>query len=74
MPRSVTFSAIAVPATLGASAAFAHDDHCTAVAASVTAAGFDDSVSVNCTDTHAILPAHNRHEWNTPRALFRKPP
>ena len=55
MPRSVTFSAIAVLATLGASAAFAHDDHCTVVAASVTAAGFDDSVSVNCTDTHATF-------------------
>lgn len=36
-------------------AALAHDDHCEAIAASVEAAGFADSVTVTCTDSHAIL-------------------
>ena len=35
--------------------ASAHDDHCNAVAASVAEAGFDDDVTVTCTDSHAIL-------------------
>lgn len=35
--------------------AMAHEDHCAAVAASVADAGFDDSVTVTCTATHAIL-------------------
>ncbi|WP_371154014.1 YHYH protein [Jannaschia sp. 2305UL9-9] len=35
--------------------AAAHEDHCTAVADSVSAAGFDDRVAVTCTDTHAII-------------------
>ncbi len=37
------------------SAAFAHDDHCTAVRESVADAGFEDSVTVTCTDSHAII-------------------
>ncbi len=35
--------------------ALAHDDHCGAVAASVADAGFDDEVTVTCSDSHAIL-------------------
>lgn len=35
--------------------AMAHDDHCSAVTASVADAGFDDSVTVTCTDDHAII-------------------
>ncbi|MEL6569655.1 MAG: YHYH protein [Pseudomonadota bacterium] len=35
--------------------AVAHDDHCTAIAASVEDAGFGDSVTVTCTDTHAVV-------------------
>ena len=38
-----------------AAPAFAHEDHCAAVAASVADAGFSDSVSVTCSDTHATL-------------------
>lgn len=33
----------------------AHEDHCSAVAASVADAGFDGEVVVTCTDSHAIL-------------------
>lgn len=33
----------------------AHEDHCSAVAASVADAGFGEEVSVACTDSHAIL-------------------
>ncbi|WP_417271704.1 YHYH protein [Celeribacter sp.] len=49
---------------LSAPAAFAHDDHdthdvatyhCEAVKTSVEEAGFSDSVTVTCTDTHAII-------------------
>ena len=35
--------------------ALAHEDRCGAVAASVREAGFDDRVSVTCTDRHAIV-------------------
>ncbi|PYG32273.1 YHYH protein [Pelagimonas varians] len=35
--------------------ALAHEDHCSAVAASVAEAGFDGEVDVTCTDSHAIL-------------------
>lgn len=35
--------------------ALAHEDHCAAVAASVEDAGFSDSVTVSCSDTHATL-------------------
>ncbi|PLW75766.1 YHYH protein [Cohaesibacter celericrescens] len=33
----------------------AHDDHCEAVATSVREAGFDSSVKVTCTESHAII-------------------
>jgi len=33
----------------------AHDDHCFAVTASVSDAGFDKRVTVSCTDSHAII-------------------
>lgn len=46
----VVFSMISAPTF-----AVAHEDHCSAVAASVADAGFDDDVSVTCTDSHAIL-------------------
>ncbi|MEL6681688.1 MAG: YHYH protein [Pseudomonadota bacterium] len=42
------FLVLALPAS-------AHDDHCTAIAQSVEDAGFSDSVSVTCSDTHATL-------------------
>ncbi len=38
-----------------ATATLAHEDHCAAVAASVDEAGFGDSVTVTCSDTHATL-------------------
>ncbi|SFR44994.1 YHYH protein [Yoonia tamlensis] len=39
----------------GATAAQAHDDHCAAIAGSVVDAGFADSVTVTCSDTHATI-------------------
>ncbi|MFQ6550245.1 YHYH protein [Aestuariibius sp. 2305UL40-4] len=33
----------------------AHGEHCEAIAASVADAGFDDSVTVTCSDAHAVL-------------------
>ncbi|SHF44488.1 YHYH protein [Litoreibacter ascidiaceicola] len=54
----IRFPAVAI-ATLAliatATAASAHEDHCTAVRDSVADAGFDGSVSVTCTDSHAII-------------------
>ncbi|MCF2870344.1 YHYH protein [Octadecabacter sp. G9-8] len=38
-----------------AAPAFAHEERCAAVAASVDDAGFSDSVTVTCTDSHATL-------------------
>ncbi|MEP3639862.1 MAG: YHYH protein [Paracoccaceae bacterium] len=35
--------------------ALAHEDHCSAVAASVADAGFDETVVVTCNDSHATL-------------------
>ncbi len=55
MPRNLTMSITASMAIAAASAAFAHDDHCAAVRGSVVDAGFDDSVTVTCTGSHAIL-------------------
>lgn len=37
------------------STASAHEDHCIAVTESVAEAGFDDRVTVTCTDSHAII-------------------
>ena len=45
---TVAGAAFAIPAT-------AHDDHCSAITASVSEAAFDDRVSVTCTDSHAII-------------------
>lgn len=54
--KPVALSSIAlVFAVVAASAASAHDDHCTAVTESVADAGFDDRVTVTCTDSHAIV-------------------
>jgi hypothetical protein len=39
----------------GATVAQAHDDHCAAVEGSVVEAGFADSVTVTCSDTHATI-------------------
>lgn len=56
----MTHSSIARVATAiivivtGASAS-AHEDRCAAVTDSVATAGFDDRVTVTCTDGHAIL-------------------
>jgi hypothetical protein len=51
----------------GASAGTAHEDHCAVVAASVAAAGFDDSVTVTCTESHAIIQSdtYPDHEMMT---------
>jgi len=52
MTRTILIAAVF---GLFAAPAFAHDDHCAAVAASVDQAGFADSVTVTCTDDHAIV-------------------
>lgn len=49
------FCATVYGAITGAAAVFAHEDHCAAVAGSVIAAGFDERVSVTCTDSHALI-------------------
>lgn len=54
MGRSAPLLAITLAVIVG-SPALAHDDPCLAVKESVTAAGFGDSVSVTCTDRHAIV-------------------
>ncbi|SFR47231.1 YHYH protein [Litoreibacter janthinus] len=51
-PAAVAFTLLTACAS---SAAFAHEDHCAAIAASVADAGFDTSVTVICTDDHAII-------------------
>lgn len=55
MTRLLAVSITTSMAIATASAALAHDDHCTAVKGSVTDAGFDDRVTVTCTDSHAII-------------------
>jgi hypothetical protein len=51
-----TLGLIACPLIFAlAGPAAAHEDHCTAVATSVADAGFSDSVTVTCTDSHATL-------------------
>lgn len=47
--------------------AAAHDDHCAAVTVSVAEAGFDDRVTVTCTDGHAIIASdtYPDHEMMT---------
>ncbi|MEX0311484.1 MAG: YHYH protein [Tateyamaria sp.] len=44
-----------------------HDNHCAAIAASVAEAGFDDTVIVTCTDSHAIITSdtYPDHEMMT---------
>lgn len=46
----VGFSVISAPTF-----ASAHEDHCSVIAASVADAGFDNDVTVTCTDSHAVL-------------------
>ena len=50
-----------------AAPAFAHDDHCAAVTASVADAGFSDSVTVACIDDRATLTSdtYPDHEMMT---------
>ncbi len=55
MTRISTFPIGALMAIAAASTASAHDDHCAAVTESVAEAGFDDSVTVTCTDSHAVI-------------------
>ncbi len=55
MTRAAIVLAAACVAGGGATAARAHDDHCAAVAHSVADAGFDDSVTVTCSDSHAFI-------------------
>ena len=55
MTRISTFPIGALMAIAAASTASAHDDHCAAVTESVAEAGFDDRVTVTCTDSHAVI-------------------
>jgi hypothetical protein len=55
MTLSSTLSLTALVVIAAASAASAHDDHCAAVTQSVAEAGFDKSVTVTCTDSHATI-------------------
>lgn len=67
MTRISALPLTAMVVILTASAASAHEDHCTAVAASVAEAGFDDRVTVKCTDSHAIISSdtYPDHEMMT---------
>lgn len=51
--KPVAFAALTVAAV--PTFVFAHEDHCSAVAASVADAGFDETVVVTCSDSHATL-------------------
>ncbi|MEL6449702.1 MAG: YHYH protein [Pseudomonadota bacterium] len=53
MPQLSPF--LAACALCLASPTLAHEDHCAAVQTSVAEAGFDDRVTVTCTDTHAVI-------------------
>ena len=53
--RSFTFAFAAVAILFGASSAHAHDGHRTAIAGSVEAVGFADSVRVACGGEHATI-------------------
>ncbi|MBU2868890.1 YHYH protein [Pacificibacter marinus] len=55
MPHLLKTSLITTIALCAASAASAHEDHCDTVATSVAEAGFGDSVTVTCDDTHAFI-------------------
>ncbi len=56
MPDLLKLAAVASLLTgASASAPLAHEDHCTAVKASVEEAGFAESVTVACTPDHAII-------------------
>lgn len=67
MNRSTILVLTAIFAIGGVSGGSAHEDHCVAVAESVTAAGFDTSVTVTCTDAHAIIQSdtYPDHEMMT---------
>lgn len=53
--RRATLAAALASAMMLPSVATAHEDHCAAVSASVADAGFEEDVTVTCTDTHAII-------------------
>lgn len=55
MPPTVLSAVTVIAASFAGSAALAHDDHCAAIAASVAQAGFNDRVSVSCTEDHAVI-------------------
>ncbi|MCG3266959.1 YHYH protein [Yoonia sp. I 8.24] len=55
MSRSGVMIAAACLTVGTATAAHAHEDHCTAVVDTVAEAGFDDSVTVTCSDSHALI-------------------
>lgn len=55
MPRFLALPAATLLAMLCGVPASAHEDRCEAVAGSVADAGFDDSVTVTCTGTHAVI-------------------
>lgn len=55
MTYSTALAMTALIMIITPSFAAAHEDHCAAVAASVTDAGFDADVTVTCTDSHAII-------------------
>lgn len=51
----IRIAPLTITALMAIAAASAHDDHCIAVTQSVADAGFDNSVTVTCTDSHAII-------------------
>ncbi len=67
MPSSRMHIVCAFALLLVPSLAFAHDDHCAAVRASVSDAGFADEVTVTCIDDHAIISSdtYPDHEMMT---------
>lgn len=69
MHHNVFRTILAILACLWATDSFAHDDsfHCEAVAASVSDAGFGDTVTVTCTDNQALIAGdtYPNHEMMT---------
>ncbi|WP_299924370.1 YHYH protein [uncultured Pelagimonas sp.] len=55
MKRSACLFAGSLALMVGAEGALAHEDHCSAIAKSVTEAGFADRVTVSCDEIHAVI-------------------
>ena len=67
MMRGLSIFLAVMSLPVSTAAAVAHEDHCAAAAASVEDAGFSDSVTVTCTDTHAVVSSdtYPDHEMMT---------